>query len=110
MLFKIIIFLLAIVVAISVVKLLPDHALSRMLSVERILKEEVEEGERVSIYRDSIAETSFLGNGIGDKQSRSDQPQADVAESMLLQILNELGVIPFLLFLLIMARQFFCCS
>ena len=110
LLFKIIIFLLAILVATSVVKLLPDHALSRMLSLERILTEEVEEGERVSIYRDSIAETSFLGNGVGGKQSRSDQPQADVAESMLLQILNELGVIPFLLFLLIMARQFFCCS
>ena len=108
--FKIIIFLVAVFGIVCVGKLIPDHALSRMVSVERILEEEVGEGERISIYRDSLAETSFLGNGIGDKQSRTGQEQADVAESMLLQILNELGVIPFLLFLLIMARQFFFCS
>ncbi len=108
--FKIIIFMVVVFGIVCVGKLMPDYALSRMFSVERIWQEEVEEGERISIYRDSLSQTSFLGNGIGDKQKRTDHEQVEVAESMLLQILYELGIIPFLLFVLIATRQFFFCS
>lgn len=73
--------------------------LSRIVSLENIANEEKE--GRLSIYKELLEEVSFIGEGAGTHQTLSGELSDEPAESYFLQILIELGIIPFICFLLI---------
>ena len=108
---KILGFICALLTLFCISVVFPDHALARIVSVDRVWEEEVVEAERFNIYKDTVAQTRFGGNGVGTMQHGGDkEEEIQVAESMILQILNELGIIPFILFMMIIAWQFFASS
>lgn len=73
--------------------------LARIVNMENIADEEKE--GRISIYKELLEKTSFWGDGAGTHQALSGEINDEPAESYFLQILVELGVIPFTCFLLI---------
>lgn len=86
----------------------PDSkAHGRILSIDRIIEEETLEDSRLNIYQKKLSECCFWGNGIGIIQNTAAYNSENVAESFLLQVLYEIGVIPFVLLLLIIFRQYF---
>lgn len=79
--------------------------LSRIVNVENIAEEE--KVGRLSIYREFLEKATFWGDGAGTHQRFGGELKADVTESYFLQILIELGVIPFVCFLLIFPLCYF---
>ena len=71
--------------------------LSRIISVDNFADEEKE--GRLSIYKNLLADLSFLGEGAGAHMALSGELSDQPAESYFLQVLIELGIIPFISFL-----------
>lgn len=71
--------------------------LSRIISVDNFADEEKE--GRLSIYKNLLTDLSFLGEGAGAHMALSGELSDQPAESYFLQVLVELGIIPFISFL-----------
>ncbi|WP_010652335.1 O-antigen ligase family protein [Fluoribacter dumoffii] len=95
-------------------ELLKYRVISRVADFSNIVNEETAQSGRMAIYKSLLAqsvedETLFLGSGPGSHMTFSDldkNSEHTVAESYLLQIYVELGIIVFLLFLVFIFSSF----
>ena len=71
--------------------------LDRIVSVENIVDEE--QDGRLSVYRELLEDVTFVGTGAGSHMALDGMLSDRPAESYFLQILLELGIMPFFLFL-----------
>lgn len=79
--------------------------LNRIFNFERIIEEEKQ--GRLSIYSDLLKNVSFFGSGAGSYMTLEGNLSENPAESYFLQILLELGIIPFLFFSFMLIANYF---
>jgi hypothetical protein len=83
----------------SQITIVNDLALQRVFSLESIVEQETIENSRISKYAYILNETNpFYGNGLGSITNKSTEGLS-AAESYLLKIYYEVGIIPFFIFI-----------